>query len=233
MADDIKPKMPVRRDDSVNPIADWYIHNPIIRGLVAAVPYAGGGLDVAIATKIDDMARKRVERLFESLERGEFQLTEEVVKSDEFLHRFVIVARAVTTQGQNEKIDLFASLLKNGASSKQLGSAEYEELVQILDTLSIRELTLLELMEENMQSLPVERGRPVPAPSEFWNRVVGKVSDSLGVRKDELAAMLTRVQRTGCYVENPSTSWDIGGHQGYTTALWRKFRKFVLDKAEA
>ena len=232
MPDEGDVKAPARRDDSVNPIADWYIRNPIVRGLVALVPYAGGALDVAIVTEMDNMGRKKVERFFAELERGDVQLTEEMVKSDDFLHRFTITARAVTMQGQTEKIDLFANLLRNGLGPEQISTAEYEELAQILDTLSIRELKLLDLMEQNMQSLPIERGRPVPAPSEFWNRVIDKVSAALSVRKDELAAMLTRVQRTGCYVENPSTSWDLGGHQGYTTALWRKFRKFVLDAEE-
>jgi hypothetical protein len=221
----------VRRDDNVNPIVDWYAHNPILRGLVGLVPYAGSGLDTAVVTAYANVQRRRIETFFEALATGGIELTDEIIQSDEFLHRFMITARAVTAQGQAEKIKLFANLLRNGFDSGALSTAEYEELLRILDSLSVRELRVLEMMEQRLRTVPVERGRPTPLPTESWDRIIDDIASALGVSRQELAAMLSRVQRTGCYMENQTTTWGYGG-PGYTTALWQKVRNFILGSSK-
>jgi hypothetical protein len=216
----------VKRDDSINPVVDYYIHSPIVRGLINLVPYASG-LDLAVATAYDNMAKRRVDDFFEALGRGEVRLTPEVIKSDEFLHRFMITVRAVTKQGEADKVQFFANLLKNGFDSATLSAAEYEELLEILDTLSARELRMLDLMQQKVSGAAGNL-KPGPLPSEYWNRIIESVAAAIGTSREELGAMLTRVQRTGCYMENKSTSWDYGG-QGYTTALWDKLQRFILE----
>lgn len=231
MSDQKDPGQIVQQDDTISPVVDFYRRNPIIRGLAQLVPYGGPALDAAIISAYDGMAQKRVKQFFQDLEQNNVQLTPEIVQSDEFLHRFMITSRAVMAQGESEKLRLFANLLTNGISN-DLSTAEYEEFTQILEALSTRELHLLRLIDERQRSQPMERGKPAPASGEFWNRLIDEAAYSLSVTPAEIAAMLVRLTRTGCYMENPSTSWQYG-QQGYTTAIWRKFRKFVVDSAES
>lgn len=230
MSEGAKPDNIVQRDDSMNSVLEFYRRSPIVRGLVQLVPYGGPALDAAIISAFDLMGQKRIDRFFRDLEENKLELTPDVVQSDEFLHRFMITSRAVMVQGEAEKIRLFANLLKRGTTSADLSTAEYEEFTQILEALSTRELHLLRLIDENQKSLPVERGKPAPASGEFWNRLIDEAANTLNVTSAEIGAMLVRLTRTGCYIENPSTSWQYG-RQGYTTAIWRRFRKYVIDSA--
>ena len=108
-----------------------YAGNPIIRGLVQLIPAGiGSALDVLIVDKAERMKKERVRTFFDELGRGDVALTEELVQSDDFLHSLDATMRAAFRTRREEKVRMFARLLKRGAIDGQAASLDdYEEMV--------------------------------------------------------------------------------------------------------
>jgi hypothetical protein len=231
-------------------LAKNYPNQPIIQALFAFVvgaassatdsPLIGGVVNTAIPLivyGVEEILAKRHKILFDELEKGKHDLTDEVIKKEEFLHNFFRVYNAAIRTAQKDKIKMFARLLLTGIREDALGSAELEEFVQILETLSERELQVLRLLKKFEDSYPQQRvnmdveNSPLETPSQrakrFWNTFVSEVDRECGVSQEKLPAILNRLARTGLYELTAGLFFDSGGGQGYLTPLFSEFTRWI------
>ena len=186
----------------------WYVKSKTVRSLmqIAGTVSFGGtsALDSAIALKVEDIRGGRLRTFFEELDKGETELTEEQIKTEDFLHAFFATTKAALNTRRRDKIRMFAGVLNSyGAKYEEMSIDEYEVYLNILDELSLREFRTMVLYEEyfnraekGFQGDPKDDAEIV---NTFWKEFLAKLASQYDVTDDEVHAMLVRLQRTGCY----------------------------------
>jgi hypothetical protein len=214
--------------------AGWYLKNPVVRALAQLVPGGvGGAIDAYVAGRYDRMLEDRRRAFFESLDEGAQQLTPEVLESDDFLHRFDITLRAVHRTHRQEKIRLFARLFKSSmVDAAGVTVDEYEELLRILDELSIKDLKVLAALEE-YEKRHYREGRF--ATEDSFEGVFQRIAaEALGLPPDELSddelrGVVVRLNRTGCYA---LMGWRHGPAKDCSlTGIYRRLKQLVADES--
>lgn len=221
--------------EKLNPVgqlAKYYQSQPIVQALVNAIPTVGGSLDTLLNTRAQQIAEERAKEFFDELSKDSLELTEEIIQSEDFIHRWVITAKAAVNTRMREKIRLFARLLKSSfLSDTSITTDEYEEYLSILDELSYREFLVLLILERyEREFLPSENENELQRASRFWEQFVSEVNQQLNLTVDKTNAMLTRLNRTGCYQTFIGSYMDYSGDVGKLTATYYRLKK-LLDTA--
>ncbi len=223
-------------------IAAQYEDNPVVRALVQVpmsfVPYGiGSAIDAALTAAIENMREKRLRAFFDELARGAQRLTPELIQNEDFLHAYYATLRASINTRREEKIRLFARLLVSPAYLTDLSSETYEEFLQVLDDLSVRELQILLTLDEFERATPFQTstsptGTPITEnegqrADRFWTEFVSVIETRCGIQPEQLEGFLTRLARTGLYGTFAGKYLDYGGGQGTLTPLFREFAAWL------
>lgn len=219
--------------EELNPVgklAESYQNHPLLQALVNALPI-GSSLDTLLKARAQQIAEERAREFFDELSNDFVELTPELIQSEEFIHRWVITAKAAINTRRRDKIRLFARLLKSSLLSDNLvTNDEYEEYLSILDELSYREFLILSTLERYDSELtPIkEDENDLARSNRFWNRFVSEIQSKFGLTLDELNAMLMRLTRTGCYKTFVGIylAGDMGG-QGRLTDTYFRIKKLL------
>jgi len=203
-------------------LAESYKRSPVIRSLVQLIlGNIGSAFDVGLTTFIENIREDRARTFFDELGKRDFPLTEDEIKSEDFLHAYFATCRAALNTRRREKIRLFARLLHNYAS-KSTAVEEFEEHLTILDDLSYRELQVLLILEHYEEANPQRNFKNVHTRAElFWEDFQSECSTKLAIPTNELNGVLTRLTRTGLYETIAFTSM---GNRGRLT---RNFYRFI------
>jgi len=221
------------KDRWLDKSSHWYIKNPAIRALMQVLG-AGtfgvvSGLDSALATHIQNMRETRLRLFFEELDKGDVQLSDEIIQSCDFLHAFFATTKAALNTRRKEKIQMFARILNSfAAKSCEVGIDEYEDYLNVLDELSYREIVVLTILGkyEKMETLESQLSASMRAHS-FWDDFIQEAAANLSIGRDEVESILLRLTRTGCYRIFDTTYRDVLEHCGRLTPFYYKLRKLV------
>lgn len=217
--------------------------NPIIRALVQLiiplVPYSiGSAIDILLTSKIENMRDERYRTFFSELADGSEPLTEELIQSDDFLHAFFSTLKAAVNTRRKEKIKLFARLLLTASKEQNVGSDKYEEFLNILDNLSVRELHILLILKyfEDMHSSELkaneENETELQVAIRFWEDFEAMAHKKCAVSSGELRAILNRLNRTGLYETFIGTYAGYTGGQGKLTPIFSEFVHWIQAKED-
>ena len=129
---------------------------------MSLVPYGiGSAIDAALTAAIENIREKQLRALFDELARARAATYARTDPERGFLHAYYATLRASINTRREEKIRLFARLLVSPAHLSDLFRETYEEFVQVLDDLSVRELQILLTLDEFERAIPF---RPAQAP---------------------------------------------------------------------
>jgi hypothetical protein len=198
-------------------IDEKYEKNPVLRGLIQLVPFGiGSAIDASLSVFLQNVYYKRTRIFFNELAEGKKTLTAELLESEDFLHCFFATTKAALNSRRTEKIKMFARLLNSVIEPNSFfNTDEYEEYLNILDELSLREILILFTLESYESKLTT---KPEPGKIKFnelipfWTEFENDIHTNLGIPKNEIDAVLTRLVRTGCY--ELFTGEYIGGTKG-------------------
>ena len=210
-------------------LADRYKAKPVLRGLVQLVPFGiGSAIDSFLASKLAQIHEDRFRVFFDELAEGKVEVTSAIAESEDFLHAFGATARAVSRTRRREKTKLLARLLR-GAFAESIGSIdEFEELLSILDELSFRELIILGHLARLERSTPfADSDNDLQRAVKVWPELEAVVKTQMGLEPEQLAPILVRLQRSGCYSEITGGYWDYTGGRGRLTALFYRLENVV------
>jgi hypothetical protein len=130
-------------NDSIYLLAESYNSNEILRNLIKLIPH-GSIIDNKLANFYTKEKERRLKIFYDELANGNIQLTEEVIQTDDFIHKYYITLKAVLETRRNEKIQYFARLLKNSESQLVNNVIDYyEDFIKVLDDLTYQELFVL------------------------------------------------------------------------------------------
>lgn len=216
-------------EDSIN-LIKAYSDNIALRGLMQFSPLSAA-IDVAIISKYSEILRIKNKVFFSALESAEIDLTQEIIESNEFLHCFFITYNAAMKSRREEKILLFAKVLKNSLKNVvNQNIDQYEEIIQIIEDISYREFLILLKIYELEKQHPLN---VVPADNDgkralrFWNEVEHFLEQELNIVVEDQEAILVRLARTGLYLTFKGVYLDDTKGRGKTTGLLETIIKLL------
>jgi hypothetical protein len=208
-----------------------YTDNPVLQAVVQIIPHVGTWLDADLQQRHATMRAERIADVFEELARQSTTVAPEMLEDVDFCRAVIITLNAAGRASTTAKAHLFARMLSNyerivtGSTIEQ-----YEELLRILDDMSVREYQLLLLVREanndptlSKQFLPTPPGArnlltEVPA---YWIHFLN-IAHRQGFASEEIPSLLTRLTRTGFY-QPKFADWGADGQYGNTTPYFERF----------
>lgn len=184
-------------------LASRYADSPTIRALVQLVPFGiGSAVDLAVAEKVNAIREERARVFFDKLAEGEIEITQETIESEDFLHCYFATVSAALRSRRREKTALFADLLLGGVYEGVLGeNDDYEELMSVMDDMSLREIKTLFIIDRAEANNHRKHEDDFTWVKRHMGGVSRKLRDELGIPKPEVASFIQRLSRTGLIEE--------------------------------
>lgn len=200
-------------DIKKNPVAE-----SILMPIIKVFPVLGDMIDSAINIKLREDQNKKEQELIEIILKNKYSITPNMVNDVEFIINFAKVQEAVRRLATNDKVKFFGNLIRNGyLSGEHIENDEFEEYLDVLVTLSYRQLDCL---AEIYQKSQLADGRIIDKDWEVFKKN-SKHSET------DTKFILKQLERTGfinechgviAYDEDPEGEFleDIDGpFQGY------------------
>ena len=216
-------------DSTTENLLARYEGNRVVRGLVQLIPFGiGGALDVVVAKTLSNIREERSRAFFDELASTSTPLDPAMLESEDFLHCYFSTARYALNSRRREKIQMFARLLKTSLSAKGPRDVdEYEELLEILDDLTFRELQALAIMDSFSNRPRTPDQNDLQWTNTFWKEFEDRIVLDLGVPRDEVADFMNRISRTACYEMFTGGYMDYTGGKGKVTPTYRRLKRFI------
>ncbi len=122
--------------------------NPVVESvltpIVKAFPVIGDMIDSGINTILKEKQDKKEQELVEYILKNKYAITTNMVNDVEFIINCARVQEAVRRLATNDKVKFFGNLIRNGyLSGEHIENNEFEEYLDVLVTLSYRQLECL------------------------------------------------------------------------------------------
>ena len=172
--------------------------NPVIKCITGCIPFLSAGLDSGLTQMIEERQRKKLEMLFGLiLEDGE--ITVDDVQDVDCIMEFAKTIDVVNRLIRNDKIKYLANLLKNSIKEKEKDIDEFEELLNKLAELSLREIDLLHLLYEEEEELRIENSdhEKVIDYEKSWKSFLEKAKEKYGMNASDIVSKMLGIMRTG------------------------------------
>ena len=202
------------------------------RALVQLIPMGiGSAADVWVKETLQRIQKQRAQIFFDKLDQGEILLSEDVIKSDDFLHCFFITSKAALNTRRKEKIELFAALLKSTFVTQAFVEFDkYEELLGMLDEVSWREWTALTVLASFSDTPRGDSENDLQWSWKFWSAFKTRLESELNLEPNEVVPFLNRISRTGLYNEITGGLMDYSGGVGVLTPQYYQLASLVRDE---
>jgi hypothetical protein len=209
-------------------LSKHYGDKPIIRSLLQLIP-GWGTADTLLQQRANEIRADRMRIFFDELANGRHELTDELINSEDFLHCYFSTLRAVMNTRQRDKIRMLARLLDSSLSDRlATNTDEYEELLTILDVISLREFRALTLLYNFEQNNPKQKEQnELQNILSYWASFESQVVSSLGISEEAFPAFMAKMERTGLYLRLTGGFFDYTGDKGRTTALLSRLLQFI------
>lgn len=215
--------------------------NPVVESvlmpIVKAVPVIGDMIDSSMNKVIEEFQEKKENELIEVILKDKNSITSNMVNDVEFIVNFARAREAVRRLATNDKVKYFGNLIRNGyLSGEHIENSEFEEYLDILNTVSYREIQYLVFLKEHPLG---KKG------ITSWGKFEQLFYDEYGKENEKPYFCYLRLKRTGFVdekycLESTSVSQDSGGDyeldftdidsEGFSvTASFNVFCKKVLD----
>lgn len=204
----------------VGKLSCQYDDKPIIQALLQLIP-GWGAADTLLQRRADEIRSERIFTFFEELASGTQSLTQELIQEEDFLHSYFCTLRAVINTRRREKIKLFAKLLDSSIDPVfSVSPDEYEELLSILDEISLREFNALYKLMKFEVSNPIQKDQSIlQNAKEYWEQYRNSITEEIGIPLESFNAFMAKTERTGLYTRITGMYWDYSGDIGKTTTL--------------
>jgi len=212
-----------------------YENNQIIRPLLQLVPFGiGSGIDSFIAITLNRMREKRAEIFFDEIIKGNIDPNSDYLKTDDFVHKYILTMKYVLNTNHKEKIIMFANIFKNSLKDgNNIFNVDiFEDFIGILNELTFREISALAIFETyNNISLESDENE-LKRVNKFWDEFETRMENELNVSKSYVNNFMIRITRSGCYEEFNGNYHGYTAGKGKLTQLYFELKKYIIDNAE-
>ena len=205
--------------------------HPFVRALLQLDPLGvGSALDVILSEHHQELAKKRFRTLVGELDKGVKEFTPDVINSDDFLHAFFSVTEASLKTRRRQKIKYFGRMLRSVTAHNELHLDLTDELIGLLDNLSLRELKLLSILDK-YESEPRDLPSDLPETdvvSKYWKDLVDTACRELKMEISELNAMLSKLQGMGLFRNFGTFFSNSTETRGKTTVVFQQMKERIV-----
>jgi len=207
-----------------------YSTRPTIKALLKLVP-GWSSADTLLQKRADEIKSDRLKVFFDELAQGKRDLTDELIQSDSFLHAYFCTLRAAMNSRQHEKIQNFARLLDSSLDpTLHVSDDEHEELLALLEEISLREFAILRDLRSRELSHPRQEGENALQHAwRYWKDFKMATVETYGVPDESFNAFMARLERTGLYLRITGNYLDYSGDIGTTTPLLARVITLVSE----
>lgn len=212
----------------VSKMSASYSDKPYIQALLQIVP-GWSSADTLLQKRAEEIKIERMQTFFNELANGQHELTEELIKSEDFLHCFFCTIKAALNTRHRDKIHMLGCLLNSSVSpSINSNTDEYEELLAVLDAISLREFNALCFLFQLEQANPQQKDEnDLQRISKYWKEFQSNLIENLKIPENSLSAFMAKIERTGLYLRLTGGFWDYEGDLGKTTPLFERLLEFI------
>ena len=217
----------------VGKLSRLYEEKPTIRALLQLVP-SWGVADSLLQQRVDEIRSDRLKTFFDELADGRIELTEELINSEDFLHCYFSTLRAVLNTRQREKIRMLANLLDSSLSQPDPASSdEFEELLAVLDMVTLREFRVLyDLRKNEIRHPPEAEENELQNALHYWDNFKKESIQRFSIPENAFTAFMAKLERTGLYLRITGGFMDYQGDIGRTTPLFERLLEFIKDSTQ-
>lgn len=223
-----------RNLQNINTIIDVK-HNPAISAFISTlktIPFFADLIDDSLECALENFQNKKYQQLLEAIINASAgTVTSDMVNDVEFIMSFARTGDAVNKVLNGDKVKFYGNLLVNGYLTKKdkISIDEFEEYIEIINSLSYRELEYLSLFKEFSSK---HNGRLV---YQNWRKFCVEFRKKFPNRN--VNSVFKRLQRTGFIsevietadVEGETLSLDINSAGFETEPEFSKFNEMVLE----
>jgi transcriptional regulator of NAD metabolism len=185
----------------IGQLAIQYSNRPAIKALLKLIP-GGSSADTLLQKRADEIKDDRVKVFFEELAQGKRELTDDLIQTEDFLHSYFCTLRAALNCRQREKIKNFARLLDSSLDPMlQVSSDEHEELLTILEEITVREFAILsDLRNRELAHSWKEGENALEHALRYWGAFKTTTVEAYVVPAESFNAFMARLERTRLYL---------------------------------
>jgi hypothetical protein len=175
------------------------------------------------------------------------QLTEELLKSEKFVHSFLTIIRPALNTFSEEKIRRFARILLTAIEKNEMASDKFEEYVKLLESLTERQIDILCTIQR-LESKALEKSQNTVTGSKssiqigysiqnwvmevtynIWDEFIEDITNRHQITKEQLMSQLDRLEGMGLYSGRQAVGYR--GQEirniGTSTFLFDEFSQWI------
>lgn len=208
--------------------------NPVVESvlmpIVKAVPVIGDMIDSSMNKVIEEFQEKKENELIEVILKDKNSITSDMVNDVEFIVNFARAREAVRRLATNDKVKYFGNLIRNGyLSGEHIENSEFEEYLDILNTMSYREIQYL--VDYKMYCDEKNKGKKIQY-SNRWSNFKREYAKICQISERELWSIFVRIKRTGFIEEEYETeSGDVDADDNTFNSLTVDSNGFCIDNS--
>lgn len=197
---------------NINEMADIK-SNPVVESflmpVIKSVPVIGDMIDSSMDKAIQDFQQKKEAELIDVILKDKNTITSEMVNDVEFIVNYNRTLEAVRRLATNDKVKFFGNLIRNGyLSGEHIACSEFEEYLDILNTLSYREIQCL--VDYMLYCEEQKKNGRAQYSYNAWDYFSTDYAKKTKASESELWSIFTRIRRTGFIQEEFETeSGDV------------------------
>lgn len=211
-----------------------YLVGSSIMPLIRAVPIIGDMISTGVDKALNDFQDRKQIELIDCILKDCEIITSKQVNDIEFIMNFAKTVEAVRRLATNDKVIYFGNLLRNGyLREEHIDNNDFEELSNIINDLSFREINYLIFFKENCNNNEID-------DNVKWNEFSTKFSAKFKIERFQIYNIFSRLKRSGLIDELYITEGkdieddridelEIDNRGYYLTRTFDKFYKMVLN----
>lgn len=187
-----------------------------------------------ISDRVNQIREERTKTFFDELLEGKVKLSEDVIKSEDFLHKFYITYKSAINTRRRKKIEFFARLLLSSLENNEHQDIDiFEDYVKILQDLSFREIEALVLLDSfyqnNRQKSPQN---DLIWTKSFWDDFEKELQIRIKISGDSIGSFMSRLSRSGCYELFIGQFFDVDASKGMgrLTSTFHSLKIYALEE---
>ncbi len=168
--------------------------------LLNGVPMFGGMLASGVGLVNCKLANDRLICLLEKLNKMQIKIDDAMKQSPDFIHGITIVMNAVARTHREEKINMFAHMIKSGVNNNIIINEIdiFEYYVNILESLNYKELEILECLYKYNNAMRLDNTKKEENSGiRGIELVFQKMSKEVKIEVKQLKNMLERLSGMG------------------------------------
>lgn len=208
-------------------------NNPVVESVlmpvIKSVPIIGDMIDSSMNRVIQDFQQRKEQELIDIILKDSNIITSDMVNNVEFIVNYNRTLEAVRRLATNDKVRFFGNLIRNGyLSGEHIACSEFEEYLDILNTLSYREIQCL----VDYMIYCEARSKNKKVQYNAWAYFRRDYAKKMQISESELWSVFTRIKRTGFIEEEFETeSGDVDKEDNSFDSLQVESSGYCLDNS--